>query len=85
MKTSETNQQKGPDAPQASENTEVEEDANVEMAGGESNGGDTASGGASAFRGSGKCRGWSGIFLRFSEYLGLFSETQKHALFRPKT
>ena len=54
MKTSETNQQKGPDAPQASENTEVEEDANVEMAGGESNGGDTAGGVASAFRGSGK-------------------------------
>lgn len=50
METNQQNQQKGPGAPQASENTEVEDSSNVEMAGGESNGGDTAS----AFLGSGR-------------------------------
>lgn len=54
MNKTETNQQKGSDAPQASENTEVEECANVEVTGAESNDGDTASEGANAFRGSGK-------------------------------
>ena len=50
MNRSETNQQKGSDAPQASEIMEEDDSANVEITGGESTDGDAAS----AFRGSGK-------------------------------
>lgn len=58
MKKSLTNQKKGPDAPQASENTEEEDNANVEMTESESNDGgsvsDTANEGEYAFLGSRK-------------------------------